>query len=188
MGLAPGCHRPGRPARPAPPTALALVRQPCPGEGVVLCEISPSAAADLHTGGPGGFVWAEDGPPEGTRIAAGMLGLAREVGEYHPGWGPYAIVRDTDRRAIGGIGFHGAPDPEGHAEVGYDLLPSARGHGHATEALRALAGWAFEQPGLTALRAVVDVGNAPSHAVVRRAGFERDGSVDGAVRYLLRPR
>ncbi|MEU6890366.1 GNAT family N-acetyltransferase [Streptomyces sp. NPDC046557] len=161
---------------------------PVRGAGVVLCEIDPSAAADLHTGGPGGFVWADDGPPEGTRIAAGMLGLAREVGEYHPGWGPYAIVRTADRRAIGGIGFHGAPDPEGHAEIGYDLLPSARGHGHATEAVRALAGWAFAQPGPTALRAVVADGNAPSHAVVRRAGFERDGSRDGTVHYLLRRR
>ncbi|MEV6684758.1 GNAT family N-acetyltransferase [Streptomyces sp. NPDC051130] len=159
---------------------------PVRGKGVVLCEVSPSAAADLHTGGPGGFVWAEDGPPEGTRIAAGMLGLAREVGEYHPGWGPYVIVREADRRAIGGIGFHGAPDPEGRAEIGYDLLPSARGRGHATEALRALAGWAFSQPRPTALLAVVDAGNAPSHAVVRRAGFERDTCVDGAVRYLLR--
>ncbi|MGW7192781.1 GNAT family N-acetyltransferase, partial [Streptomyces sp. NPDC054838] len=161
---------------------------PVRGAGVVLCEIGPPAAADLHTGGPGGFVWADDGPPEGTRIAAGMLGLAREVGEYHPGWGPYAIVREADHRAIGGIGFHGAPDPEGHAEIGYDLVPSARGRGHATEAVRALAGWAFAQPGLTALRAVVEDANAPSHAVVRRAGFEREAAVDGTVHYLLRHR
>ncbi|THA56611.1 GNAT family N-acetyltransferase [Streptomyces sp. A1136] len=159
---------------------------PIRGAGVVLCEIGPSAAADLHTGGEGGFVWAEDGPPEGTRIAAGMLGLAREVGEYHPGWGPYAIIRAADRLAIGGIGFHGAPDPEGQAEIGYDLVPSARGRGHATDAVRALAARAFARPGLTALRAVVEEGNAPSHAVVRRAGFRRDGSEDGTVRYLLR--
>ncbi|MET3985289.1 GNAT family N-acetyltransferase [Streptomyces sp. PvR034] len=159
---------------------------PVPGVGIVLCEISPSAAADLYEGGDGGFHWPEEGPGEGTRIASGMVGLAREVGEYHPGWGPYAIVRLSDRRAIGGMGFHGAPDPDGHAEVGYDLVPSARGHGHATEALRALAALAFARPGLTELHAVVEEGNLPSHGVVARAGFERAGSGEDGVRYRLR--
>ncbi|WP_330334239.1 GNAT family N-acetyltransferase [Streptomyces sp. NBC_00536] len=159
---------------------------PVPGVGVVLCEISPSAAADLYEGGDGGFVWPGDGPGEGTRIASGMVGLAREVGEYRPGWGPYAIVRLSDRRAIGGVGFHGAPDPDGHAEVGYDLVPSARGNGHATEALRALAGRAFGQPGLTELHATVEEGNLPSHGVVARVGFHPAGSGEDGVRYVLR--
>ncbi|MER5727237.1 GNAT family N-acetyltransferase [Streptomyces sp. NPDC002138] len=156
-----------------------------PGVGVVLCEIGPSAAADLYAGGDGGFVWPDDGPGEGTRIASGMVGLAREVGEYRPGWGPYAIVRLSDRRAIGGVGFHGAPDPDGHAEVGYDLVPSARGTGHATEALRALAGWAFGQPALTELHATVEEDNLPSHAVLARLGFRKAGSGEDGVRYLL---
>ncbi|MEW2417267.1 GNAT family protein [Streptomyces sp. NPDC046866] len=157
------------------------------GDRIVLCEISPDVATDLAAGGTGGFTWAADGPFEGTRAAAGMTAKAYAEGAYRPGWGPYAVIRTHDRRAVGGIGFHGAPDADGHAEVGYDLVPSARGNGYATEALRGLTARAFGQPGLTALHASVDDGNAPSHAVLLRAGFERTGAADGTVRYALRP-
>lgn len=93
-----------------------------------------------------------------------------------------AGVRSRDRRAVGGIGFHAAPDADGRAETGYELVPSARGCGHATEALRALARWAFAQPGAHELCATVDGANEPSRAVLRRAGFEHRG----AGRYALR--
>ncbi|GGQ09158.1 GNAT family N-acetyltransferase [Streptomyces roseolilacinus] len=158
---------------------------PIRSERLVLCEVSPVVAADLHGGGSGGFAWAEGGPEEGTRFAGGMVVQAREAGTYRPGWGTYAIVRASDRRAVGGIGFHAAPDADGEAEIGYDLVESARGRGYATEALRALADWAFRHPEPTVLRATVDHGNAPSHAVVTRAGFTPDGSTDDGVRYLL---
>ncbi|MFC8917447.1 GNAT family N-acetyltransferase [Streptomyces sp. NPDC057116] len=160
----------------------ALDDRPCPAvwrwyadpvatERLVLCEISPLLAADLHGGGNGGFTWADGGPPEGTRFAAGMVTEAREAGTYRPNWGTYAIVRAGDRRAVGAIGFHAAPDADGRAEIGYDLVEGARGHGYATEAVRALTGWALAQPGVSVLRATVDHGNASSHAVVTRAGF-----------------
>ncbi|MER6216319.1 GNAT family N-acetyltransferase [Streptomyces sp. NPDC001272] len=162
--------------------------EPVAAGRVLLCEISPNVAADLHAGGTGGFAWDGDGPAEGTRFASGMVVAAREAGTYRPGWGPYAIVRTDDGRAIGGIGFHGAPDAGGNAEIGYDLVPSARGNGYATDALKGLAAWAFAQPGLTALHASVAEDNAPSHGVVTRAGFERTGATDEhGLRYTLRP-
>ncbi|KOY54247.1 GNAT family N-acetyltransferase [Streptomyces sp. XY332] len=174
---------PGLPRR----RAWRWYAEPVATERVVLCEISPLVAGDLHDGGTGGFAWAEDGPGDGTRAAAGMVARAKEEGTFRPGWSAYAVVRTQDRRAIGGIGFHGAPDAEGNAEVGYDLVPSARGNGYATEALKGLAGWAFAQPGVTALHARVDADNAPSHGVVTRAGFERTGSTEnGEARYTLR--
>ncbi|MDJ0380033.1 GNAT family N-acetyltransferase [Streptomyces sp. G-G2] len=157
-------------------------------ERLALCEISPVTGADLHTGGPGGFAWTEDGPYEGTRFAAGMVTKAHEAGVHRPGWGAYAIVRAEDGRAVGGIGFHGAPDGDGHAEIGYDLVPSARGNGYATEAVRALTAWALGQPGLSALHATVDEENLASHAVVARAGFQRGGEGEGQVHYTLTAR
>ncbi|GAA3069774.1 hypothetical protein GCM10020254_11940 [Streptomyces goshikiensis] len=61
-------------------------------------------------------------------------------------------------------GFASTPplDGDGRAEIGYDLVPSGRGAGHATEALRALCAWAFAQPGVSALYAGADDANAPS--------------------------
>ncbi|MDN3296679.1 GNAT family N-acetyltransferase [Streptomyces ficellus] len=160
--------------------------QPLRAERLLLCEVSPHLAADLHGGGSGGFAWAGDGPERGTRFAGGMVVKAREDGTYRPGWGTYAIVRAGDGRAVGGIGFHAAPDAEGQAEIGYDLVEAARGQGYATEALRALADWAFTHPEVTVLRATVDRGNTPSHGVVTRAGFTEAAATDDGIRYELR--
>ncbi|RPK33280.1 hypothetical protein EES37_31325 [Streptomyces sp. ADI91-18] len=178
--------RAGLPGLPRP-RVWRWYNEPVRGRGVTLCEISPALAADLCAGGTGGFAWPADGPAEGTRLAAGTVVKAREDGTYRPGWGAYAIVRDQDRRAVGGIGFHAAPDGDGRAEIGYDLVPSGRGAGHAAEALRALCAWAFAQPGVSALYAGADDANAPSRAVLRRAGFRRTGHVAGTGWYALTP-
>ncbi|AOT62584.1 GNAT family N-acetyltransferase [Streptomyces rubrolavendulae] len=161
---------------------------PVRSERLALCEVGPGTAADLRDAGSGGFAWAGDGPEEGTRFAAGMVVKAAEAGAYRPGWGTYAVVRRSDGRAVGGIGFHAAPDAGGEAEVGYDIVRSERGRGYASEALRALAGRAFTRPGLRVLRATVEPGNAASRAVLERAGFTPAGATDGGLRYtLVRP-
>ncbi|MFJ9645570.1 GNAT family N-acetyltransferase [Streptomyces sp. NPDC004244] len=179
----------GRTALPGLPRLAAWrwYADPVPaGDRVVLCEVTPDVAGDLRDGGSGGFAWPADGPAEGTRFAAGMTATAYRDGTYRPGWGAYAVIRTDDRRAVGGIGFHAAPDADGNTEVGYDLVPSARGNGLATDALNGLAAWAFGQPGRAVLHASVDEGNAPSHGVLERAGFERTGTAGGQVRYALR--
>ncbi|GAA2514934.1 GNAT family N-acetyltransferase [Streptomyces gobitricini] len=169
------------------PTVWRWYNEPVRSARLLLCEVSPNVGADLRAGGSGGFTWADGGPPEGTRIAGGLAARAGEAGTYRPGWGPYAIVRAADRRAVGAIGFHAAPGADGRAEIGYDVVEGARGNGYATEALRALTDWAFTRPGPTVLRAVVDHGNAPSHRVVTRAGFTRAAEgEDGAVYELRR--
>ncbi|MFE3161727.1 GNAT family N-acetyltransferase [Streptomyces sp. NPDC059224] len=138
-----------------------------------LVGIRPAEARDLRLGGDGGFEWTEGGPYEGTRDAAGFLLKAYEGGVHRPEFGVFALVRREDGRAVGGMGFHAAPDEEGRVEIGYDLTEPARGHGYATEALRALAGWALSRLDVTSLFATVEPGNAPSQAVLTRAGFTR---------------
>jgi RimJ/RimL family protein N-acetyltransferase len=62
------------------------------------------------------------------------------------------------------------------ASVGYDLLPSARGRGIATAAVRLLTAWAFAQfPELVRLELWAIVGNEASARVAERAGFQREG-------------
>ncbi|PRH80933.1 GNAT family N-acetyltransferase [Streptomyces solincola] len=168
------------------PTAWRWYCDPVRSARLVLCELSPPAAADLHSGGSGGFTWADGGPEEGTRFAGGMVAGAAADGSHRPGWGTYVIVRAEDGRAVGGIGFHAPPGPDGEVEAGYDVVASARGHGYAAEALAALAGWAFTDPDLTAVRATVDHPNAASHAVVARAGFHRASADETQVHYEMR--
>ncbi|MFF1807567.1 GNAT family N-acetyltransferase [Streptomyces sp. NPDC058251] len=142
-------------------------------ERLTLQGVTPAAAADLRAGGTGGFEWIEGGPFEGTRDAAGMVLKAYEGGVHRPEWGVFVLVRRKDGRAVGGMGFHGAPDEQGRAEVGYDLAENARGHGYATEALRALAAWALARDDVKLLLAAVDRANTPSQGVISRAGFTR---------------
>ncbi|MEU9150096.1 GNAT family N-acetyltransferase [Streptomyces sp. NPDC048417] len=144
-----------------------------PADRLDLVGIRPAEARDLSLGGDGGFEWAEGGPYEGTREAAGFLLKAYEGGVHRPEFGVFALVRREDGRAVGGMGFHSAPDEEGRVEIGYDLAESARGQGYATEALRALADWALPRADVRSLFATVEPANIPSQAVVARAGFTK---------------
>ncbi|MFJ7904896.1 GNAT family N-acetyltransferase [Streptomyces sp. NPDC096198] len=149
-----------------------------PAGRLTLEGVSPAAARDLSLGGDGGFEWIDGGPFDGTREAAGMVVAAYEQGVYRPEWGLYVLVRTEDGRAVGGMGFHGTPDEEGRAEIGYDLAEAARGRGYATEALRALADRALARDEVRSLFAVVDRDNSASHGVVLRAGFRPTSAAD----------
>ncbi|KOT32002.1 acetyltransferase [Streptomyces caelestis] len=147
--------------------------------------VTPAVAADLSLAGDGGFDWVDSGPLEGTREGAGMLLTQYEEGVLHPEWGMYVLVRREDDRAVGAMGFHGAPDEDGRVEIGYDLSVDARGHGYATEALRTLSAWALAQDGVRTVAAVVERENGPSRKVVTRAGFTEVSRQEGRISYAL---
>ena len=118
-----------------------------------------------------GSRWAADYPTEGDLIVAG---IACEAGEHYDETGDFGVYQvllsDTDE-VVGGIGFiH--PPLRGEVEVGYGLAESARGHGLATEALRAVAEWA-SQHGVVTMVAMTATDNVASQRVVERVGFTR---------------
>lgn len=86
-------------------------------------------------------------------------------------WGPRSIVRGTT--VLGSIGFFGPPatadDGVPETEVGYGLVPEARGWGFATEALGAICA-AADAAGVR-LRASVQPDNAASLRVLAKGGF-----------------
>lgn len=96
------------------------------------------------------------------------------------GWGPRSIVRGTT--VLGSIGCFGPPSPSPldgvpEAEVGYGLVPEARGWGFATEALGALLG-AADALGVR-VRASVLPDNAASIRVLAKSGFTSLRGSDG---------
>jgi len=155
-------------------------------ERLALEGLTPAAAADLSLGGDGGFDWVASGPWEGTREGAGLAFEQYQEGAFRPEWTMYMLVRLEDDRAVGAMGFHGAPDDTGRVEIGYDLAADARGRGYATEALRALAGWAVRQEGVRKVAAIVERGNVPSRRVLERAGFVRAGGDSARLGYEFR--
>ena len=94
-------------------------------------------------------------------------------------WGPRSIVRG--QTVLGSIGFFGPPAPADdgvpEAELGYGLVPEARGWGFATEALGAMAA-AADAAGVR-LRASVHPDNTASLRVLAKGGFTSLRGSDG---------
>ncbi|SEK73397.1 Protein N-acetyltransferase, RimJ/RimL family [Streptacidiphilus jiangxiensis] len=154
-------------------------------ERIELRPITPTVAAALRAGGDGGLTWLDGGPFEGTLDACGGLLKAHEAGLYEEAWGAFAIVVTAEGVAVGGVGFHGAPRG-GSCEIGYDLVPGARGRGLATEAARLVTAYALTHPGVEYVVAHTEPENVASQAVLSRAGFARDGETEGLFRFIRR--
>jgi len=128
-----------------------------------------------------GDAWAGDFPFEGDLVGVGgFLRATAAHGEQRP-FGFYRISRLADGLAVGGIGFKGRPDG-GSVEVGYGLVPSARGQGYAAEAVIALLGVATGQ-GLTKVIADTTLDNIASQRTLVRAGF-RLARTDAQLHYF----
>ena len=137
-----------------------------------LVEVSPSVAGLLARGeSPAEQVWADGYPLDGTLVAAAMLLRGVASGADGPGFGMYQLVDRETVRVLGDVGFHGPPDDSGDVEIGYGIAAPRRGQGLATEAVRALVGWALAQPGVRRVVAGTDPDDAVSQRVLVRAGF-----------------
>ena len=63
----------------------------------------------------------------------------------------------------------------GEVELGYMVARPARGRGVATEMLRQLTRWAFEEAGALRIALIIDVENPASARVAERCGYVREG-------------
>jgi [ribosomal protein S5]-alanine N-acetyltransferase len=93
-------------------------------------------------------------------------------------WWNWLVVRQDNREAVGAVAFGGAPDSEGAVLVGYAMYPSREGNGYATEAVRAMVDWAFNQPGVQIVRALAPVWNTPAVHVAEKVGMRPVGSYE----------
>lgn len=94
--------------------------------------------------------------------------------EEHPEeapWWNWLIVREDTGEAIGGVALGGPPDSTGAVLVGYAVYPEHEGYGFATEAVRAMVGWAFRQPSVREVRALAPVWNTPALRVAENVGM-----------------
>ena len=118
-------------------------------------------------------------PPDIGRTSEGLLTIRLNDLRTRPEAEPWLLRiiadRRTPRRMVGFVGFHGPPDPEGRAEVGYEILPEYRRRGIALEATRGLLEWARGK-GVRTFVASVRPDNAASQGLVERLGFQRAGS------------
>ncbi|MEW2139040.1 GNAT family N-acetyltransferase [Streptomyces sp. NPDC005409] len=86
---------------------------------------------------------------------------------------PFAVRLGAEGPLVAAIGVH--VHGPGSYEVGYWAVKEHRGKGYMTEAVRAVARWAFTELGVVRLEWRAEVGNAASRAVAERAGFRIEG-------------
>lgn len=127
-------------------------------------------------------------PPEHLDRAALEWALARLHDD--PSAAPWSLVFFVRRQGpivIGGGGFAGPPDRRGAVEIAYSIVAAFEGLGYASEAVRGLAGAAFEDPRVSEVFAETPPAHARSIAVLRRCGFrEVDGASEpGLLRFAL---
>lgn len=148
-------------------------------ERLRLITITPAEAADMLAGRRHDR-WHPSYPrPDDVAAAT----LVRPAVEPDRGWGPRHVV--FDRLAVGTLGCF-APPEQGEAEVGFGLVPEARGRGLATEGLGALIR-AVDLAGI-GLRARVSPDNPAALRVLAVCGFtELRGTTDEGELVLARP-
>lgn len=83
------------------------------------------------------------------------------------------IIHKADQIAIGGFGFHGAPDEAGMVEIGYNIIPEYEGQGYATEMAHAVIEWVLQKPEITRVTAECLQTNIGSIRVLEKVGMRR---------------
>ena len=96
-----------------------------------------------------------------------------------PGDAPWllrAMVRREDGRVVGCVNFHGPPNEEGQAELGYTVFEDERRQGYATEAILAMMLRAREVRGVRRFLLSISPANEASLRLAAKLGFQRIGS------------
>jgi ribosomal-protein-alanine N-acetyltransferase len=114
--------------------------------------------------------WSE--PARAERFIAACVCMSEEGSGAR-----LAIDRVSDKSFIGWCSLtRWIPDYRS-ASMAYCLDDAAWGHGHATEAGRALLQWAFDKLDLNRVQAETDTRNAASARVLEKLGFVREGTL-----------
>jgi len=102
---------------------------------------------------------------------------AHQLGErpQDAGWLLRPIILAANDEVVGYLNFHRAPDERGMVEIGYTLLPDARGRGYAIEAVRAAFEWAQRAHGARVMRASVAPTNERSINLITKLGMTHAG-------------
>ena len=119
--------------------------------------------------------------PKGTTVPAtfsraeGLAFIRRQWSRVEHAEGvSQAIVNVDSEGALGLMWVALRPQPH-VGELGYWVVPTERGHGAATAAVRLVVPWALEALNLRRLEAWVEPENLASQCVLRGSGFQEEG-------------
>lgn len=118
-----------------------------------------------------------DAPPWSERSRAKrFLAACRQMSEEGSG-ARVAVDRQSDGAFLGWCSLSRWNRDYRSAAMGYCYREAAWGHGYATEAARAVLGWAFDALDLNRVQAETDTRNVASARVLEKLGFVREGTL-----------
>ena len=109
-------------------------------------------------------------PPYMTDPLPAVRERLRARPDEAPWWNWLMVERETER-AVGSVAFGGPPDESGAVLIGYAMYEQFEGHGYATEAVKAMIAWAFQQAGVRQVRTLAPVWNTPAVRVAENVGM-----------------
>ncbi len=180
-------RRPGTPGRNLRPMPALPVLPPFPPDGLRAGDIrlrlwDPAGDAEGRlrlSRDPEEDRWGTPWfIPRPLDASALLPDLERDVERARAGEPSSYAVAAADGRLLGGISTRVDLPLLRIADLGYGVLPEARGRGVASAALRLLAGWLLDPvagAGLPRVQLDHAVGNAASCRVAANAGFDREG-------------
>jgi RimJ/RimL family protein N-acetyltransferase len=154
------------------------------GSTIVLKPISRRAAEALAEGRAPDVAVAPGYPTEFSAGVGQNAGASR-------GLGPFFIHRVADDVVVGEIGA--AFVEQNTIEIGYAIVPSVWGRGHATDAVRAMVALARHDAAIARVVAHTPLDRPASGRVVEKAGFtpvgeeldEHEGATIRVIRWEL---
>lgn len=99
------------------------------------------------------------------------------------GFETWLIVRKDTKQIIGDIGFHGKPNEQGEAEMGYGVIEKEWGQGFGFEAVKAIFSWAVTKGKVNVLKAASLLDNTRSARILEKIGM-REVRRDNELRYF----
>lgn len=159
-------------------TERLTIRGPLPGDGARLRTAVLESQAELKEWMP----WAENVPTAEEYEARVRQGHVRFLAREDL-W-MMLLLRGTDT-VIGGSGLHRINWKLPKFEIGYWLHTAYTGQGYMTEAVTAIADFAFQTLSAKRVEIRCDKLNTRSAAVARRTGFTLEGTLKAEARHHL---
>jgi RimJ/RimL family protein N-acetyltransferase len=155
---------------------------PITAPGLTLLPIDRAGARSILIAvPPDDHIWGPEYPTDGSLACAAAVITADDEGRTDP-FGAFWIRRDLDATIVGDVIFHGPPDERGIIDIGYGLIPAARGAGLATRAVITMIEWAFTDPTVTRVTANTTDDNLGSIGVMHRVGMNVTHGPGGLMR------
>lgn len=115
--------------------------------------------------------WSTFSAEDARRFIDELAGL--QPGE--PGWFQFALGEKATGKLVGDCGLDVMAENRSLARIGYTIARAHWNRGYASEAVRALADYAFASFPLQRIEASFDPDNGGSRRVLEKAGFIRVG-------------